>query len=265
MPYTYDELLEAYRRAGVTRGQVIYVVSELWRLREYADPAEGAVTRAHFGALRELIGPEGTLVASTGSTNICNSDTVFDLAATPSHGVGVLSEFVRLQPGAKRSFHPFVSYTAIGAQADAITRDVSRHAYGPETPEARMIEMDARLVSIGMKPNLSCSTGHHVEQMAAVPFRYVKEFTHPVRRGGEVRREPFYMHVWYRDTGMVKDRYEELFRRLGGELKISSVPLGRGTVFSYSMREFYQAAIRIVALDPYVSCKTAPQNRPYQR
>lgn len=265
MPYTYRDLLRAYTEVGVAAGRIVYVVPELWRLRAYETSDADAIPRAHYDALREILGPEGTLVVSTASTNICNTETVFDPAETPSHGAGVLSEYVRRLPGARRSMHPFVSYAAIGPAAGFLTDAVSPHAYGPETPEARMIERDALLVSVGMAPNFSCSTAHHVEHVVGVPFRYVKEFEHPVRRDGTVRRELFYMHVWYRDIGMVKDRYAELFRRLEGRLEIKTATVGAGTVYAYSMADFYRAAAKIVAHENYISCKGEPQNRPYRR
>lgn len=264
MAYTYSDLVAAYRSIGIEPGQVAYAVSELWRLREYQEAGDTALVAAHFNALMEILGPSGTLVVSTASTNICNTETVFDPATTPSYGVGILSEFVRQQPGSRRSFHPFVSYTAIGRLAEKITAEVSRHAYGPETPEARLIDLDARLVSIGMRPNFSCSTAHHVEQIAAVPFRYIKEFVHPVRRGAAVDREVFYMHVWYRDTGMVKDRYEKLFSALDPQLSICAAKVGAGKIYAYSMADFSRLALPLIAHNPYISCRQEPVSRPYR-
>ena len=50
-----------------------------------ATPSRGqrALTAAHHDALREVIGPDGTLVVSTATMNLCNTDQVFDPANTP--------------------------------------------------------------------------------------------------------------------------------------------------------------------------------------
>jgi aminoglycoside 3-N-acetyltransferase len=264
MAYTYKELIEGYRDVGVAVGRIVYVVSEFWRLREFERPGEQAVAQAHWDALWELLGPKGTLVVSTASTNLIGTDILFDPATTPSKDVGFFSEFVRQQPGARRSLHPFVSYTAVGPMAEAITADVSRHAFGPESPEARLCELDARLVSVGMQPNYSCSTAHHVEQVCGVPFRYIKEFVHPVIRSSQKAREEFYLHVWYRDSGMVKDRYKKLFERLVDKLEIKEATIGRGRIFGYSMADFYREACRIVVQEPYISCKALPSVRTYR-
>jgi aminoglycoside 3-N-acetyltransferase len=264
MSYTYDEIKRAYRNIGVAAGGVVYLVGELWRLREYAEPGAEAVCAAHYRALRELVGEEGTIAVSTATPNLVNTDTVFDPETTPSSGTGIFSEYVRLLPGARRSLHPFVSYAAIGPAASAITENCSPHAFGPESPEARLCDMNALFLAVGMAPNFACSTAHHVEHVCGIPFRYIKEFVHPVLRDGRVVREQFYLHVWYRDTGMVKDRYRKLFERLEGNLETRVATLGRGKVFGYDMAEFFRKACAIVAREPYISCEYLPETRPYR-
>jgi aminoglycoside 3-N-acetyltransferase len=264
-PYTFDDLLTAYSQLGVSSGRVVYVTSDLMRLMKYEDwTRRDAVLEAHFRALMQLLGPTGTLVVATGSTNLCNTDIPFDPAATPVHMLGVFSEWVRKQPGARRSFHPFVSYTAIGAHADEITTDVSRHAYGPDSPEGRMIELDALAVSVGLFPRHSCSTVHHVEHVMAVPYRYTKEFIHPVVRKGKVEREPFYLYVWYRDCGIVRSNTRHIFARLEGTGLLKEVAVGAGAIWSYSMRQFFKAVVPLFKENMYIWCEVPPERYPWR-
>jgi len=264
MSYGARDIAEACRAVGVARGRTIYLTSDLARLMGFERPEKEAVLEAYIGVLRDLIGPEGTLLVSTASLNLCNTDIPFDLATTPAYQVGILSEYVRTRDGARRSFHPFVSYTALGQDADALTRDCALHPYGPETPEARAIEADALAVSVGLPPNETCSTIHHVEQMVGVPYRYAKEYDHPILRNGMVRREPFYMYVWYRGIGIRRDRARKIFAALAGELPIATANLGRGQVSGYSMRRFYPLAARLLSMDPYIWCQEPPSERPYR-
>jgi len=266
--YTFSDIVSAYKALGIRKGDLVYVVTELWRLRNFAGGADAdAICGAHYGALRQVVGDAGTIAVSTASVNICNTEIPFDPATTPAYNTGVLSEYVRQLPGTRRSFHPFVSYAANGPLADAITANVSRHAYGPESPEARLIENGAKFVTIGMSPGPACSTVHHVEQVMGVPFRYVKEFSHPVVRDGKIARELFYMHVWYRDTGMVKDRGGKMFEQLTGRygFEVKSTTLGRGRMWSYDMAAYYPLACRVFADDIYTQCDVLPQVRPYTK
>ncbi len=265
MPYTLAELKAAYGALGVSAGRVVYVTSDLVRLGPYEKPGREAILDAHFRALTDLLGPEGTLVVPSGTTNLCNTNVPFDPATTPVHKVGVLSEYVRTRPGSLRSFHPFVSYTAFGAQAKKITADVARHAYGPHTPEARMVDMDALSISIGLYPRHSCSTVHHVEHLMAVPYRYTKEFEHPVKRNGALVREPFYLHVWYRDCGIERSNTKWIFERLDKTDLVDSRAVGGGHIYAYSMQRFVRDVSRLMRENIYIWCERPPTIRPWQQ
>jgi aminoglycoside 3-N-acetyltransferase len=265
MPYSFDELKAAYAALGVSAGRVVYVTSDLIRLGAYQEPGRLPILNAHFRALTDLLGPQGTLVVPTGTTNLCNTDTVFDPATTPVYKVGVLSEYVRTQQGSLRSFHPFVSYAAFGAQAQAITENVSRHAYGPHTPEARMADMDALSISIGLYPRHSCSTVHHVEHLMAVPYRYTKEFQHPVLRRGAIVREPFYLYVWYRNCGIERSNTKWIFERLDKIDLVRSQPVGSGHIFAYPMRSFIENVSKLMIDDMYIWCERPPAIRPWRQ
>lgn len=265
MPYGYHDIVDAYRRIGVGPGKVVYAASDILRVADYEERGSTPLMEAHYRALREVLGPEGTLVVPTASTQLCNSDTPFHPAETPSFRVGSFSEYVRTRPETLRSFHPFTSYSAVGLRAAEITSNVSRHAFGPETPMARMIDRDAMAVCIGILPNWSCSAVHHVEQVVGVPYRYIKEFVHPVVRGDEVLHEPFYMHVWYREIDMKRNHNERLFAKLRDKMEIREGELGFGKVYGYSLEEFYSHACRIFADDIYIWWETPPSARPYSR
>lgn len=261
--YTTDDLTAAFEKLGVEEGSTVYVISALWRVPGYAGAVE-TVAQAYYEALRSVVGPTGTIAVPAHSQNLCGTDVVFDLETTPSRERGILSEYVRLLPGARRSFHPFNSYAAIGPEADAITADVSRHAYGPLTPEARLIGLGARTVTIGLPPNIT-TTVHHVEQMMAVPYRYTKEFMHPVVRDGKVNVEPFYLYVWYREADLHRSQNKPLFRALAERMEIREETLGRGKLYSYRNDEFFDHSLPIVRDDPYIWCSQPPTVRPWQR
>ena len=261
--YSYADILAAYKAVGVAPGRTVYLLSAMWQLAGY-DAGQEKLVQAHFDAIRELLGHGGTIAVPTGTNNLCNTSTPFDLERTPGFNHGQLSEYVRLQPGARRSFHPFNSYAAIGVHADEIVAGVSRQSFGPETPEARLLDLDAIQINIGLPPNIN-TTVTHVEQVMAVPYRYTKEFLHPVVRSGEIRTEPFYMFVRRLDVDVERSHCKPLFARFGGRLRIDSAALGRGKIYSYSMRGFFREASRIFAEDIYAWCERPPEQRPFRK
>ena len=264
MPYSKSDLREAYRAVGVTSGRTVYLTSDLGRLMDFERPGRQAVLDAHLEVLLDLLGSEGTLVASVASMNLCNTDTPFDPAQTPSFRMGAFSEHLRCQPGVSRSFHPFVSYAALGRNAAAITERVARQSFGPETPEARLIEAGALTVSVGLAPNFTCSTVHHVEQCMAVPYRYAKEYLHPVVRGGATVTEAFYQYVWYRDIDLKRDYARKVFARFEAENPVSYQGVGRAGIWGYETAAFWRSATRALAEDIYMWCETPPTIRPYR-
>jgi aminoglycoside 3-N-acetyltransferase len=263
MAYSFEQLKKAYENLGVKEDRVVLISGNLAYLMEFDTPGKKEVLEAHFQALTELLGEGGTLVVPTGNIDLCNTDIVFNLEESASK-MGVFSEYTRKKTGAIRSFHPFVSFAAIGKRAKEICEDVTRHAFGPETPMDRLINMDALEISIGLHPRITGSIIHHIEMVMGVPYRYTKEFIHPVIREGKVVREPFYRHVWYRECDIQRDVIVKIFKRFLSEFTVKTEKVGRGKVYSYSLAEFYKLTVQLFKEDIFIWLKEIPKVKPYR-
>jgi len=259
-----QELIDAYGAIGVTAGRTVIIHSDFARLASFGGLDKQAVLDAHYQAFRDLVGPEGTLAVIAGSQNLCNTETPFDVANTPSWQMGIFTEHLRKQPGTLRSFHPFISFAANGPMAATITQDVSRHAWGPETPTQRLIDLDALCVSIGIHPRFTCSTVHHVEQAMGAPYRYSKEYMHPVIRDGNISVEPFYTYVYYLACEIDRNRNKKIFKRFMNHHSVSEHPLRNGKIYSYAVKDFYASAVQSMKDDIYVWLNQPPKTRPYR-
>ena len=118
---TVADMATALRDAGIAERQVLLVYSDV----AYLGPITGVTGRAEYLAaiwdcLREAAGDHTTIVMSTASTYLCASGADFVLETTPCD-TGLLSEHMRTQPSTQRSLHPFVSYSAHGPWAEALT------------------------------------------------------------------------------------------------------------------------------------------------
>lgn len=261
--FTTEEIERGYRDLGVADGDLVYLTGNFGALGFHESRSKEGTIKAHFKALTKVVGAQGTIIVPTHSFSLCNSSTPFDPDNSKSER-GAFTEFVRQQTGAVRQFHPFASLTAFGARAEEICGRTTRHAYGPNTPYARLLEMNAWGVSVGMPPQRTCSMIHHLEQVMAVPYRYTKEFIHPVVREGVVREEPFYLFVTYRDCDLVRDRNEKLFK--DEELNASCVraEVGFGQISGYRMKILERVAVRLMSEDPYHWLASPPTVRPYR-
>lgn len=129
---TRRQLADALTTLGVRPGDVAVVHSSL---RAFGFVVGGA--QAVYEALREAVGPDGTLVMPAFTPQLCHPATwrapdlvrtdpaaaaagmpVFDPLRTPvSRTMGVLPELLRALPGSLRSPHPHVSFVAEGPRA----------------------------------------------------------------------------------------------------------------------------------------------------
>lgn len=263
--YTYQEIIAAYRQAGVCEGGVVLVRGNLGLLHAFEDPGKEAILAAHYKALREIVGSQGTIVVPTGNLSLCNTETPFDPHNTPSWRLGSFSEYIRTMEGAMRRRHPFVSYAAIGPDAEEITQGTSRHAYGPASSKDRLIGLNAHAISAGLPPNRTASIVHHSEQMMAVPYRYTKEFMHPVvQPDGPVKKEPFYMYVTYRECDLQRNQNVKLWERFNAHYPVKEASLGHGTVWGYKLAEFHESCIQSFTEDIYIWLDHPPEIRPYR-
>jgi aminoglycoside 3-N-acetyltransferase len=263
--YAYSDLLTAYAALGVKPGGEVFVTSDLARLMRFEQPGAAAALDAHLRAFRELLGPDGTLFVPTSSLDLCNTETVFDLQATPSYQMGAFSEFVRTREGAVRSFHPFWSVTGLGPAAEPMLGDISRHAYGFNSVFQRFVDADVLAVAIGKHPRFAVPVIHHIETVVGVPYRYNKEFIHPVRREGQVVREPYYLAVTRRDSDLVRDTNRTIFSHFvetNGPLR--EVEIGRGRAWSFSHKAFFETTARLLSKDIYAWLEAPPATRPWQ-
>ena len=172
---TSHALAGQLRTLGVRRGSVLVVHMSYRAVR----PVEGG-PRGVIDALREALGPEGTLVMPSWTGD---DDTPFDPDHTPvSSDLGVTPEVFRHIEGVRRSAHPF-AFAALGPEAEAIVRDplpVPPHRL--ESAIGRAYERGGQILLLGVGHD-SNTTIHLAEVLARVPYGVPKHIT--VLRNGE--------------------------------------------------------------------------------
>jgi len=266
MKYNLTDIKKAYQNIGIKEGMIVVVKTDIRFLGPYESNDQNQLLRDHLDTLINLVNLEkGTIVVSTGTTSLCNTNNVFDINNTPSE-MGSLTEFIRNHRNSVRSFHPFNSYAAIGKHAKFICDHTTRHSVGPDTPEARLLELNASYLSLGLHPAYTSTLIHHIEKTMGVPYRYVKEFIHPVLRGKEIVYEPFYLNVRYLECNAIMNLNKKVypfFEKSG--YKIIEENLGRGKIYLFSMNEFYSSTVKLMSDDLYACLEFEPSVKPYSK
>ena len=147
---------------GVERGGVLVVHTAFSKIA----PVDGGPAGL-IDALREVLGPEGTLVmpSMTG-----DDEQPFDPERTDCIGMGVVADTFWRMPGVLRSDSPH-AFAAIGPRAKEITAphpvDVP---HGLDSPVGRVYELDGQVLLLGVGHDAN-TTIHLAENLAGVRYR----------------------------------------------------------------------------------------------
>lgn len=166
---TQAEIAGGLRALGLRPGQQVLAHTSLSSLGHVVGGADALID-----AIRDVIGPGGTLLAPTltGSEALSAANPpIFDPVAT-SCWTGRVPETLRRRPDALRSLHPTHSVAAVGADAAAllaghgnsITPCDEHSPYGKlaQSPMGAIL-----LIGVGHESN---TTLHHVEEVVGVPY-----------------------------------------------------------------------------------------------
>lgn len=212
-PLTTPLLIDEFRRIGVMAGMHLLLHSSLSRLGYVIGGAPTVID-----ALLHVLTPEGTLIVPTQSAD--NSEPsyweappippdwwplvrdhmpAFHPAYTPTRMMGRIAETARQYLGAKRSQHPAHSFAAIGKQADYITANHTYdHSFGEQSPLARLYELDAWVMLLGVGHSENTSL-HLAEERAQWPGKRIEQQGGAVMIDG-VRQWVEYEIVAYDDS-----------------------------------------------------------------
>lgn len=240
---TKEQVIEALRELGIRAGDGLLVHSAV----QFLGKPVGGVGM-YLDALQAVIGPEGTVVVPTFNFGFASGE-IYDPQATPAAGMGAFSEWLRRLPQAHRSPHPMQSIAAVGLHAVDLTERDTLSAFDPGSAFERMLELDFKLLLLGADER-AVSMLHYCEQRAAVPYRYWKEFTGPVRTSAGLQTRTYRMFV--RDLNLdpqltLKPVADELERRG----RWPSRQLNYGRLTTCTLRDFVDCCDRLLAQDPW--------------
>ncbi len=181
------DITRALARLGVERDDALFVHSGLQSAMRVAGrrPAEKIDTIVK--GLADAV-PDGVLGMPT-FTYSYTDGAAYEPDATPST-VGALTERFRGSDGVRRTMEPNFSAAFLGAVAEPWDSRLfsvgDSDAFGENGVFGYLRSCNAKLLFFGVSFEY-CTYVHHVEQRAAVPYRYFKDFDGIVRHEGRER------------------------------------------------------------------------------
>jgi aminoglycoside 3-N-acetyltransferase len=264
-PVTIDRFVSILAAIGIRAGDTLLVHSDLRDLVRLADANElaGQNDPRHFllwafdSALKEAVSGSGTVCVLGTYSDYARFARPFDLQKSPPDAqYGAFNRYVFDQGSAYRSLNPLVGFLAKGAKAGWICEHVSAYGYGPNTPWARLVALDGKMLFWGVDLR-NMTFVHHVEQLVGVPHLYHKFYPTPVLVDGRPIDLPVVTSVRYLDFNISYN-----FKRLSDDLAAG------GVLNSFREPPFQAHAIgcravlshleRVLAVDPYYLLSAPP-------
>jgi len=267
--YSKDDIVLALKSIIKEHHDVIFISGNLASLGMHSFESKKELLDSFIEIIMDISGDKTTIFTSTFTLHLANTDIPFDINSTKSMH-GAIANYFLDRKDSIRSMHPFTSFTAIGENAKYLCTNNSRFSYGIDSPYDRMLSFDNPLtISVGMPPNLTCSIIHHVEFNMHVPYRYIKEFFHPIVKEGKVIYENFYMHVIYHEiydeVNKKRNRNKKFFEFFMKTYPVLKSSLGNGKLYSYKTKDFYNSAIKLMKKDIYSWLDKEPSIKPYRK
>ena len=184
----YEALMEA---GQVKRGDILDVGSDLLSVMlRFRERHEKFDANRLLDALKEAVGPEGTVLIRTFNWDFCHG-VPFHYRTTPSR-VGSLGNAALKRPDFKRTKHALYSWCVWGKEQEYLTEIDPVDAFGDEGIFAFLEDHNASLLRIG-DVKVSCLTSlHRSEQRAKIPMRFIKNFTGQYTGSDNICREKTY-------------------------------------------------------------------------
>jgi aminoglycoside 3-N-acetyltransferase len=244
---TFEQLVEGFRDLCVKEGDTLLVHSSYKSFGE-VDGGPQTVVRALETALGT--DKDGTLIMPTFNFDF-NKGVPWDVRKTRSK-MGALTEVVRMDPRAKRVFHPFYSFAVLGKHAEMLGSLRYKSAYERNSVFGKLRDLDGKIMVIGLSYNNSMTFFHHIEQMEGVDYRFLKQFTGEVTdENGNTYTDTFEMLVRDVDRGVMTmvDPMGALMEQAG---VIQSAKIGEADVKLMKANEVYEFTAREMKRDPYL-------------
>jgi aminoglycoside N3'-acetyltransferase len=200
-----NPLIGYWAESGLQRGDIVLFHSSMARTFRYLlskgvkpDP------RIVIDSILDQVGPEGTVLFP-----LFNFDfpvkKEFSMLTTPSQ-MGVITEFSRLNYAGARTGHPIYSFYAMGALSEEFKGLNNRSGYGPDSPFAKLLELNGKIASVDLEDQHSMTTYHFVEEKMGVDYRYFKTFSGNYEDlNGVVTTEEYILYVRDLERGVVNN------------------------------------------------------------
>lgn len=247
---TYGNFIDKLKELGADDCDVLFIHSDI-----SFGKVDSEIKRAELKKLLvEIIKETGvkTIIFPTFTFSYCNNED-FDIQKSPT-SMGMLPEYVRTLPEAKRTDDPIMSVAIIGDSEGFEHMDGdSSCGIGGIFHQLHKSKKKVKFLFFGVE-EVKCFTFlHYVEEIKQVPYRYSKDFTGCVINNGIKEERTVEVFVRYKDVIAIlpDDFSEQLLQR--GIMKKGHLGAGNISVICEDLA--YNYISELIEDNPYVFCQ----------
>ncbi len=256
--HSVTDLVDGLKLTGLRPGDIVFFqVSHLKLGAVECGSSVKEVCELLFSAMRDVIGPEGTMLLPAFSFSFPENED-FDSQATPSiQGEWSSSleflEYFRSLPGVVRSADPIFSVAGLGPMAEKLLTRLPNTSYGKDCLHERLMKAGGKICGLGAGL-AEAPFVHYVEETMGVPFRYKKLFTGRIAQNGKLSEQGWISSVPIQAANGLPDgtRLEKMARS-EGRCRVANV--GLGEIVSIDCSSFYELISREIARDPWITAQ----------
>ncbi|MBI2287837.1 MAG: AAC(3) family N-acetyltransferase [Chloroflexi bacterium] len=245
---TFQELISKFKELGLRAGDTVLVHSSF---KSFGGVEGGP--QIVIDTLLHILGKDGTLVIPTFTFSFCDQynqtgNGHFDVDQTPSE-MGILTEIVRKMPGVKRSINPIYSVAVYGKLANDLASVNDKNVFGKGSIFAKLHELDAKIMIIGLSYNNSWTFVHYIEEMEGCDYRYHKSFSGTIVAGNKMYKDTFIMRVRDLERRVLTavDPMGEILEKRG---IVNIIKIGESTVKLFGAKDAYRITAEEMKKNP---------------
>lgn len=242
LPVTIDSLYKGLRELGINTGDVVLMHSSLSSLGWVCGGAQTVIMAglrslefsgtlvmpSHSGDWSDPINWKNPPVPEEWVPIIRENMPAFNKDLTPTRGIGRVAELFRTYPGVYRSNHPLLSFSAIGVEAENITKN---HPLTPQlgkrSPLGKLYELNAKVLLLGVGYE-SCTSFHLAESM-------IKK-TPRMSSGTAINKDGKRQWITFKDFDYNSDDFEKLGIDFEKTNPVSTAQIGNAQCRLFNMK-----------------------------
>ena len=239
--YSKKDIEISINKLNLNYGDVVYISGSLLNFGIPSISKIDDLSKLFFNFIKKKIGKNGTIAVPTHTFNLVNNKKIFN-PLTSKCMTGSLSNFIIKKKNSYRQPHPYASILAIGPKAKEICNSKDIDVYGPNCPFKKLVNFNAKFLSLGLPINENCTQVHLIEKEFNVPYRYNKEFYHKIIFKKKIKRKLFTMFVLKeKHRNFKRNKNKIIIKNFLKTNIIQTISLGSNQIYLYDLKKFYKS------------------------